>query len=49
MMATPNLKEGAGQCHRHEGLEDDQADPDPRPRLLHAQPREHAATPGSIR
>ena len=39
VMATPNLNEGPDQHHRHADLEDDQADQDPRPRLLHAQPR----------
>ena len=49
VLASPNLKDGRGdvidmktwkpvQDHRHAG-----------PGLLHAQPREHAATPGSTR
>ena len=42
VMATPNLKEGCSQHHRHAGLERHQADRNRGPGLLPAQPREHA-------
>ena len=38
VLATPNLKEGVVSVDRHEELEDAQADPDPGPGLLSAQP-----------
>jgi hypothetical protein len=40
VMATPNLNEGLISGHRHETWKNRQADQDPRPGLLHAQPRE---------